>query len=137
MAHRAPAGQGPVGGRTVLTTNYGPWPIEEAPIERQDMTVITRRGHGSNGNYRRLSDADLAPLNVESLVYELVGSSLILAEDWERLSPGDRDRLLRQTDRERALSLMVDCGLLTPYQSTRISTGNTFGLVLGNFRVLE
>src|SRR5436190_2051930 len=104
----------------VQTTSYGPWPDEMSPIERQDMTVTTRRGHGSNGNYRRLSDAHLAPLNVESLVYELVGSSLILADDWERLGPGDRDRLMRQTDRDRALNLMVECGLLTPYQSTRI-----------------
>jgi response regulator RpfG family c-di-GMP phosphodiesterase len=73
----------------------------------------------------------------EALVYELMGSSLILAEDWEGLSPEDRDRLLRAPDRERALMEMVELGLLTPYQSVRVSTGNTFGLVLGNFRILE
>ena len=32
---------------------------------------------------------------------------------------------------------MVEYGLLTPYQAARIATGNTFGLVLGNFRILE
>ena len=37
----------------------------------------------------------------------------------------------------RALSVMVELGLLTHYQAARISTGNTFGLVLGNYRVLD
>jgi putative two-component system response regulator len=73
----------------------------------------------------------------EHLVYELLGSSLILAEDWEQLSAADRDRLMRQPDADRALMQMVDCGLLTSFQAARISTGNTFGLVLGNFRILE
>jgi response regulator RpfG family c-di-GMP phosphodiesterase len=75
--------------------------------------------------------------NTEALVYELMGASLVLAEDWERLEPAERERLLGVPDRERALMQMVELGLLTPFQSVRIGTGNTFGLVLGNFRILE
>jgi response regulator RpfG family c-di-GMP phosphodiesterase/serine/threonine protein kinase len=75
--------------------------------------------------------------DTENLVYELLGSSLILAEDWEQLSADERDRLMQQPDNDRALLQMVDCGLLTHFQAARISTGNTFGLVLGNFRILE
>jgi response regulator RpfG family c-di-GMP phosphodiesterase/serine/threonine protein kinase len=75
--------------------------------------------------------------DAEALLYELLGASLILAEDWERLSPADRQRLVQQPERERVLSELVTCGLLTPYQAARISTGNLFGLVLGNFRILE
>ncbi len=73
----------------------------------------------------------------ESLVYDLLGSSLILAEDWERLSPSERERLLHMPDRDRTIGEMVEYGLLTPFQAARLSTGNTFGLVLGNFRILE
>src|SRR3954468_6526334 len=73
----------------------------------------------------------------EQLLYELLGSSLVLAEDWDRLNPGERARLLARDDPERMLQDLVELGLLTAYQSARIATGNTFGLVLGNFRILE
>ena len=75
--------------------------------------------------------------STRSFVYDLLGSSLIPSEDWERVALPDRDRLLGQPDTERALSLMADMGLLTYFQAARISTGNRFGLVLGNFRILE
>src|SRR5258707_13048152 len=77
------------------------------------------------------------PSHTEALLYELLGSSLVLAEDWERLSPAERERLLRLPDRDRALSEMVEGGLRTPYQPARICTGNTFGLGLGNCGILE
>ena len=48
-----------------------------------------------------------------------------------------RTALLRLPDRDRPVRDPVECGLLTPYQAARVSTGNTFGLVLGNFRILE
>src|SRR5205085_3396898 len=67
----------------------------------------------------------------------MLGSSLLLTEDWDRLSSADRARLLACTDPEQLLMELTEAGLLTPYQSARISTGNTFGLVLGNFRLLE
>jgi response regulator RpfG family c-di-GMP phosphodiesterase len=73
----------------------------------------------------------------ESFIYDLLGSSLISAEDWERLTLEQRSRLLAQPSSDHALSALVDLGLLTHYQSARISTGNRFGLVLGNFRILE
>ncbi len=82
------------------------------------------------------SDVDAAA-DIEALVYELLGASLLLPEDWERLGPGDRDRLLGQRDRDGALEVMAQLGLITPFQAARISTGNTFGMVLGNFRLLE
>ena len=85
----------------------------------------------------RLSDRLRGRQETENLVYELLGASLILGEDWERLSSADRERLLKQPDSDSALSEMIECGLLTHFQAARISTGNMFGLVLGNFRILE
>jgi response regulator RpfG family c-di-GMP phosphodiesterase/tRNA A-37 threonylcarbamoyl transferase component Bud32 len=81
--------------------------------------------------------APAVPDNVEELVYDLLGSSLVLAEDWERLTLPERELLLRAPDSDSALGMMIERGLLTPFQATRIATGNSFGLVLGNFRVLE
>jgi response regulator RpfG family c-di-GMP phosphodiesterase/serine/threonine protein kinase len=73
----------------------------------------------------------------EVLIYDLLASSLIHPEDWERISSADRDRLLRAQEKGKSLSLLVRAGLLTEYQAARIDAGTTFGLVLGNYRVLE
>jgi response regulator RpfG family c-di-GMP phosphodiesterase/serine/threonine protein kinase len=99
------------------------------------MSSLTRKLNGSDRRWR--SPEAWTPAQSESLLYELLGSSLVLAEDWERLSPSDRERLLMQRDRDHALNEMVEYHLLTPFQAARIATGNTFGLVLGNFRLLE
>src|SRR5262249_21155821 len=73
----------------------------------------------------------------QALLQELFGCSLLLPDDWERQPAAFRDRLMREDDPERLLTDLVDASLLTPFQAARISTGNSFGLVLGNFRVLE
>jgi response regulator RpfG family c-di-GMP phosphodiesterase/tRNA A-37 threonylcarbamoyl transferase component Bud32 len=99
------------------------------------MSSITRKLNGFDSLWR--AQESWSPSQTESLVYDLLGTSLVLAEDWERLSPAERERLLLQRDRDRALNEMVELGLLTPYQAARIATNNTFGLVLGNFRILE
>ena len=41
------------------------------------------------------------------------------------------------TEESPLLGQLVDHELLTQYQADRISAGTTFGLVLGNYRVLE
>jgi response regulator RpfG family c-di-GMP phosphodiesterase len=97
------------------------------------MDSLTRRGHLESRQPRPRPSSE----EIERLVYDLLGSSLILAEDWEQVTAADRERLLTLQDRDQALSRMVELGLLTPFLAARISVGNTFGLVLGNFRLLE
>src|SRR5262249_5511120 len=88
---------------------------------------------------RRLGQTTCLPRHppAQSLVEEWIHESLGLAEDWKTLSPEDRERLLCCPDAEVALSLLVEKGLLTEYQAGRISAGTLFGLVLGNYRVLD
>jgi response regulator RpfG family c-di-GMP phosphodiesterase/serine/threonine protein kinase len=73
----------------------------------------------------------------EAMIYELLGASLIHPEDWSQVRSADRVALFRAAEKETALALLVRLGLLTEYQSARISAGNPFGLVLGNYRVLD
>jgi response regulator RpfG family c-di-GMP phosphodiesterase/serine/threonine protein kinase len=73
----------------------------------------------------------------QGFLQELLESSLIVAEDWERLVPQERCELMRCRDRSALLEMLVDRQLLTPYQADRIAAGKTFGLVLGQYRVLE
>ncbi len=71
------------------------------------------------------------------LVHRLLASSLLLPEDWLGLSDAERDALERLPTDESVLDRMVELELLTEYQADRVRGGNTFGLVLGNYRVLE
>jgi response regulator RpfG family c-di-GMP phosphodiesterase len=70
-------------------------------------------------------------------VEDMLGSSLILAEDWENLPPRARDEILRCRDTLELLRKLAELGLITAYQSGRIEAGTVFGLVLGNYRILD
>jgi response regulator RpfG family c-di-GMP phosphodiesterase len=70
-------------------------------------------------------------------VRQLLTSSLVLAEDWDALPKAQREEVGRCPDADAALQLLVKHGLLTQYQADRIQAGSTFGLVLGNYRVLD
>src|SRR4051812_23375057 len=76
-------------------------------------------------------------LPAQGLVRNLLDSSLILAEDWERLSAQTRVELSNCSDTQTVLPLLVKHSLLTDYQAARVEAGTTFGLLLGNYRVLE
>lgn len=71
------------------------------------------------------------------LIEEMLESSLVLKEDWHRLSEEVRNHILQARDEDVALALLTEYKLLTPYQVDRIKAGTTYGLVLGNYRVLE
>src|SRR5260370_41057289 len=48
-----------------------------------------------------------------------------------------QDELRRHGDPQELLAQLVSQNLLTPYQAERIIAGTTFGLILGNYRVLD
>ncbi len=68
---------------------------------------------------------------------EMLSASLILAEDWEMLPAEIRGKLLCQPEPAEVLPELVERGLLTDYQAGRIEAGTAFGLILGNYRVLD
>jgi response regulator RpfG family c-di-GMP phosphodiesterase/serine/threonine protein kinase len=77
------------------------------------------------------------PSSAQVLLQELLAGSLILAEDWDSLPEPARAEIQGCADRAALLVLLVEHGLLTEYQAGRVSAGKTFGLVLGNYRVLD
>ncbi|MBI3407645.1 MAG: protein kinase [Planctomycetes bacterium] len=68
---------------------------------------------------------------------EMQEASLVLAEDVDNLSPARRAELAECHEPTELLALLVDYGLVTDYQANRIEAGTTFGLTLGNYRVLD
>src|SRR5262249_22206092 len=71
------------------------------------------------------------------MLENLVASSLVLSEDWDRLSEVARTQMRECADSPVLLALLVEHGLLTEYQAGRISSGKKFGLLLGNYRILD
>src|SRR6516162_9219517 len=74
---------------------------------------------------------------VHQLLRELLASTLVLTEDWEELADERQEAILQSPDRPALLAALVEHGLLTIHQAARIEAGKTFGLVLGNYRVLD
>src|SRR5438094_82594 len=96
--------------------------------------MLTRQLPPPSANGLRFSSRKVPP--AEGPVQELLDASLLLAEDWEQLPPEVRDDILGTRPRESLLGRLVEHGLLTEYQAARLDSGTTFGLILGNYRVL-
>ena len=73
----------------------------------------------------------------EEQLQELLANHLVLMEDWEKLAQEDKREILSSLDKSNLLAALVEYGLLNDYQAGRIEAGTTFGLVLGNYRILE
>lgn len=72
----------------------------------------------------------------DSLLRELLETSLIRRYDWEHTSDSERDALQSCTDPDVLLDRLISLNLLTSYQVERVRAGQQFGLVLGHYRVL-
>src|SRR5262249_6037813 len=88
-------------------------------------------------NEQRHTVAMSARAPVEAFLAYLLDRSLILGEDWDALPAADRSAILDCDSHADVCARLVTGGLLTEYQSTRIQNGRQYGLVLGNYRVLD
>lgn len=75
--------------------------------------------------------------SAQRLLLELRNTWLIRPNDWDSLHGMIREELERAVTSEELLELSVEHRLLTDYQAARIRVGKTFGLILGNYRVLS
>ncbi len=83
-----------------------------------------------------LEAAKLTP-EVRGFLTELVQTNLLSATAVAELLAKVGDRLPHLITRDRAADALVGHGLLTRFQADRAKTGQTHGLVLGNYRILE
>jgi serine/threonine protein kinase len=79
---------------------------------------------------------ETTPAVVRAALQELSDAFIIHPDDWEALLPDQQAAVLASPHPDAALRQLVDHGLLTEYQAGRLRLGQTFGLVLGNYRVL-
>ncbi len=71
------------------------------------------------------------------ILQNLLESSLVLVEDWDQLPAAARAEVEQAKDSDHLMLKLVERGLLTEYQARRFEAGTTFGLVLGNYRILD
>jgi len=71
------------------------------------------------------------------LIDRYLAESYILVEDWDNLPLSVQESVLLCPNRGGMLDLLIEHGLMTEYQAGRIQAGTTFGLVLGNYRILD
>src|SRR5262249_48594547 len=81
--------------------------------------------------------AGAVPALGQELLDELLGAHLIRERDWAALSPAVRRELAAHRQQDPLLDELARRQLLTPYQAGRLKGGAVFGLVLGNYRVLD
>jgi response regulator RpfG family c-di-GMP phosphodiesterase len=86
--------------------------------------------HRLNPNRSR----EAKPVQVLESLLEL---SILLPEEWEALSDAEANDILGSDNLPRMLEELTAKGLLTEYQSRLIEAGKDFGLIFGNYRVLE
>jgi response regulator RpfG family c-di-GMP phosphodiesterase/serine/threonine protein kinase len=89
-------------------------------------------------NQRRPLDLTNAPpSSAREMVRELQRALLIRPADWEALRPEIREEVEACDEMSELLQLLVAHRLLTSYQAHRIEEDTAFGLVLGNYRILD
>lgn len=74
---------------------------------------------------------------IRQLVDDLINMSMVIADEWMGLADPVREHILSAYDHNDLIDRMVKAHLLTEYQSSRIKAGTLYGLVLGNYRVLD
>jgi response regulator RpfG family c-di-GMP phosphodiesterase len=75
--------------------------------------------------------------NARSLLKDLLDASLIRTRDWKLLPGSVQTELANCSELQKLLQLLIQHHMLTEYQAHRITTGKTFGMVLGNYQILE
>ncbi len=80
---------------------------------------------------------DVVMPSAQLLFQQLLTSSIIVEEDWDRMLPQIQEELFGATGSVDILDKLKRYGLLTEYQAGRIGAGGAAGLVLGNYRILD
>src|SRR5437763_842233 len=81
------------------------------------------------------SDPDFS--YAQALFRELLSTSIVLDDDWNPLDPAKKRAVAACRAETELFQTLVELGLLNAYQASRLRAGKTFGLVLGNYRVLD
>lgn len=92
---------------------------------------------GSMGSSQEVMTFAFKPPEPRQLLDELLSSSLILDECWNALPESAQSQLRDAPNSVLLLNQLHQQNLITPFQVSRLSYGNTSSLAFGNYRVIE
>ena len=108
---------------------------------RQQGITLDSQPPVRNGVHRaKYADDTFAEIHsspAQELLGELLASFIVLTEDFEKLSIQAQDEIRECAETQKLLPMLVQHALLTEYQAARVEAGKTYGLVLGQYRVLD
>lgn len=91
-----------------------------------------------HGNINPAQTLDLRPnSSVGNLLDRIVDGKIVQPEEWQSLPTETQFQIRHSANTDQLLARMMEQQLLTEYQASRVQAGTIFGLVLGNYRVLE
>jgi response regulator RpfG family c-di-GMP phosphodiesterase len=93
--------------------------------------------NGQNWSKHNGDTSAIHSFSAQESLGELLASSIVLTEDFEKLPAQTQNEIKQCSETQKLLPLLVQHGLLTEYQACRVEAGTTYGLILGNYRVLD
>ena len=99
----------------------------------------SRNGNSSNGSIRHSNSNTISSEEegAGQIIDGFLAASYILSEDWDALPQTAQEKILWCADRNDVIQQLLNNDLLTQYQAARLMANTSFGLVLGNYRILD
>ena len=85
----------------------------------------------------KIVDHPKLPASAQQLLGEAIHVGLLNGSEVKRFLARIGDRIPQLTTRDYTADALVHFGLLTGYQKSRLVSGQTHGLLLGNYRILD
>lgn len=114
-----------------------PLPVPNVVMAKDLAEVYRQADIPASRSAATLARVARLPEPAAKLITELHSARLLTSDQIELLFTRAKDRITELNRPERVLAALVNHGFLTDYQRKRIESGNLFGLVLGNYRVLD
>ena len=103
----------------------------------RSFPVDAPRGHTLPNHDSIAATAEVPFSPAQTLLSWLLDSLVVLPEEWDELSPFDREDLTNLSQPDALLAKLVHCHLLTPFQAEAVGKGAGEDLILGNYRLLS
>jgi response regulator RpfG family c-di-GMP phosphodiesterase len=110
------------------------WLTGTAGQETMDSTKII---DNTNTAFAESGSTSRALTPAKLLLQELIGSRVILLEEWHSLDDLTRRQIVESANPEDLLPRLAEARLLTDFQAGRIRAGGMNHLVFGNYRILD
>ncbi len=95
------------------------------------------RGHTHHPAETLDGTGEIAVSPAFTLLSWLLDSLVVLPEEWDELTPRDREQVAQAVSTDVLIDRLVALHIITPFQAEAVRTGRGDDLILGHYRVLD